>query len=141
MNVKCVEVWGDTYRSYLQSLFKSKRRAIRIVCKSSYLCHSARLLRKLEVLPLFYLINYKTVIFMYNVFYYIFPTNISSSFTHISIVYLPEQHRNVYVHCTTARHEQMCVEHTGANIWNSIEIHTENRRDLKLFRVKFRKSL
>ena len=45
----CVEVWGNTYRTYLQSLYKKQKRAIRIVCKSSYLCHSAELLKKLVI--------------------------------------------------------------------------------------------
>ena len=39
--------------------------------------------KKLEVLPPFSLVKYKTVIFMYKVFYYLVPTNISSHFTHI----------------------------------------------------------
>ena len=32
----CVEMWGNTYRTYLQSLYKKLKRAIRIVCKSSF---------------------------------------------------------------------------------------------------------
>ena len=52
----CVEVWGNTFRTYLQSLYEKQKRAIRIVCKSSYLCHSAELFKKLEVLPLFHLV-------------------------------------------------------------------------------------
>ena len=35
----------------------------------------------------------------------------------------------------------MCVEHMGVNIWNSIEIETRNCKDLKLFKVKYKKSL
>ena len=54
-----------------------------IVCKSSYLCHSADLFRKLEVQPIFHLVKYKTAIFVYKVFYELVPTNILSHFTHI----------------------------------------------------------
>ena len=59
----CVEVCGNTHRSYLQSIHRKQKRSNRIVCKSSYLCHSANLLKKLEVLPLFHLVKYKTAIF------------------------------------------------------------------------------
>ena len=137
----CVEVWGNTYRTYLQSLYKKQKRAIRIVFKSSYLCHSAELFRILEVLPLFHLVKYKTAIFMYKVFYNLVPANILSHFTHISNVYSTRQHENLYVHYARTKHKQMCVEHMGVNIWNSIEIETRNCKDLKLFKVKYKKSL
>ena len=89
----CVEVWGNTYRSYLQSIYIKQTMAIRIVCKSSYLCHPADLFKKIEVLPLFHLVKYKAAIFMYKVFYNLVPTNILSHFTHISIVYSTRQHK------------------------------------------------
>ena len=34
----------------------------------------------------------------------------------------------------------MCVEHMGIIIWNSIEIETRNCKDLRLFKVKYKKS-
>ena len=137
----CVEVWGNTYRSYLQSLYRKQKRAMRIVCKSSYLCHSADLLKKLEVLPLFHLVTYKTAIFIYKVFYNLVPANILSHFTHISNVYSTRQYKNSYVHYARTKHKQTYVEHMGVNIWNSLEIETRNCKDLILFTVKYKKSL
>ena len=137
----CVEVLGNTYGSYLKSLYKKQKRAIHIVCSSSYLCHSAELFQKLEVLPLFHLVRYKTATFMYKVFDSLVPANILSHFTHISNVYSTKQHKNLYVHYARTKHRQMCVEHMGVNIWNSIEIETRNCKDLKLFKVKYKKSL
>ena len=77
---------------------------------------------KLEVLPLFHLVKYKTAIFMYKVFYNIVPANILSHFTHIFNVYSTRQHKNLYVHYARTKHMQMNVEHMGVCIWNSIEI-------------------
>ena len=96
--------------------------------------------RKLEVLPLFHLVKYKTAIFMYKVFHNLVPANILSHFTHISNVYSTRQHENLFVHYARTKHKQMCVEHMGVNIWNSIEIETRNCKDLKLFKVKYKKS-
>ena len=124
----------------MQSLYKNQKRAIRIVCKSSYLCHSAELFKKLEVLPIFHLVKYKTAIFMYKVFYNLIPANILSHFTHISNVYSTRQRKNLYVHYARTRHKQMCVEHMGVIIWNSIEIETRNCKDLRLFKVKYKKT-
>ena len=96
---------------------------------------------KLEVLPLFQLVKYKTAIFMHNVFYVLVPANILSHFTHVANVYSTRQHKNLYVHYARTKHKQMCVEHMGVNIWNSFEIETINCKDLKLFKVKYKKSL
>ena len=105
------------------------------------MCHSADLFKKLEVLSLFHLVKYKTAIFMYKVFYDLVPANILSHFTHISNVYSTRQYKNLYVHYARTKHKQMCVEHMGVSIWNSIEIETINCKDLKLFKVKKRSIL
>ena len=120
----CVEVWGNTYRSYLYSLYGKQKRAMRITCKSSYLCHSTAFFMKLEVLSLFHLVRYKTAIFMYKVFNNLVPANLLSHFTHISNVYLTRQYKHLYVHNARTKHKQMCVEHMSVNIWNSIEMDT-----------------
>ena len=104
----CVEVWGNTYRSYLQSLSGKQKRAMRIVCKSSYLCHSADLLKKLEVLPLFHLVKYKTAIFIYKVFYSLVPANILSHFTHLSNVYSTRQYKFICSLCKNKTKTNVC---------------------------------
>ena len=106
---------------------------------SSYLCHSADLFMKLEVLPLFHLVKYKTTIFIYKVFYNLVPANILSHFTHVSNVHSTRQCKNLYVHYARTKHKQMYVEHMGVNIWNSMEIETRNCKDLSLFQVKYKK--
>ena len=108
----CVEVWGNTYRTYLQSLCKKQKRSIRIACKSSYVCHSAELFKELEVLPLFHLVKYKTAIFMHRLFYYLVPNNIYHTFN----VYSTRQHEYLYVNYARTKHEQMCVEYMGVTI-------------------------
>ena len=59
----------------------------------------------------------------------------------IHIVNNMKIYENLYVHYARTKHKQMCVEHMGVNIWNSIEIETRNCKDLKLFKVKYKKSL
>ena len=75
---------------------------------------------------------------MYKVFYNLVPANILSHFTHISNVYSTRQYKNLYVHYAGTKHEQMCAEHLGVNIWNSMEIEVKNCKDLKLFKVKYK---
>ena len=91
--------YGEIHIDHIYNPYiESKKRAMRIVCKSSYLCHSADLFKKFEVLPLFHLVKYKTAIFIYKVFYNLVPANILSHFTHVSNVYSTRQYKNLYVH-------------------------------------------
>ena len=109
----CVVVWENTYRTYLQSLYEKQKMAIRIACRSSYLCHSAELLMKLEVLPLFHLIKYKTAIYMYKVFNNLVPANISSHFTHISNVYIRQDNIEINMFIMHEQSISKCV----LNMW------------------------
>ena len=75
---------------------------------------------------------------MYKVFHNLVTANILSHFTHTSNVYSTRQHKNLYVHHARTKHKQICVEHMGVNIWNSIEIETRKCKDLKLLKVKYK---
>ena len=75
---------------------------------------------------------------MHKVLYYLVPANILSHFTRISNFYSTRQHKNLCVHYARTKHN-VCFEHMGVNIWNSIEIETINYKDLKLFKVKYKK--
>ena len=88
-----------------------------------------------------HVVRYKTAIFTYKACYGLVPADILSYFTHISNVYSTRQHKNSCVHYARTKHEQMCVEHMDVNILSSIEIETRNSKDLRLFKVKHKKSL
>ena len=64
----CVEVWGNTYKTNLYSLFIEQKKAIRIVCHAKYLDHTSSLFHKLRLLKSPDIVHFNTCIFMYKHF-------------------------------------------------------------------------
>ena len=67
---------------------------------------------KLEVLPLFHLVKYKTAIFMYKVFYNLFPANIY----HTSLIFsmsIRQDNIKIYMFIMQEQDISKCV----LNIW------------------------
>lgn len=61
----CAEVWGNTYRSSLQPLFRLQKRAIRIIHNVNYIEHTNPLFIKARKIKLNEIIEFMTAQFMY----------------------------------------------------------------------------
>ena len=61
----CIEVWGNTYSTYMDPLIKLQNRALRIITGSSRRVHLAPLYRKLNLLELPNIYMYAVQLFMY----------------------------------------------------------------------------
>ena len=61
----CIEVWGNTYSTYMDPLIKLQNRALRIITGSSRRVHLAPLYRKLKLLDLPNIYMYAVQLFMY----------------------------------------------------------------------------
>ena len=61
----CIEVWGNTYSTYMDPLIKLQNRALRIITGSSRRVHLAPLYRKLNLLELPIIYMYAVQLFMY----------------------------------------------------------------------------
>ena len=58
-------MWGCASASVLQELTVLQKRALRIICKSSYLSHSSPIFKELSILKLSDLNLYCTTLFVY----------------------------------------------------------------------------
>ena len=61
----CIELWGFTFKSYIEPLFLLQKRIIRIKTSSKFLDHSEPLYNKLEILSLSKLCIFRTSMFLY----------------------------------------------------------------------------
>jgi len=60
-----VLLWGNTYKTHLQSLITIQKRLIRIIAKANRLEHTANLFKELRIIKLFDIYSLKLNIFMY----------------------------------------------------------------------------
>ena len=48
----CIEVWGNTYNCYLETLYKVQKKAVRIILNASKYGNSHSLFKKINILKL-----------------------------------------------------------------------------------------
>ena len=99
------EIRDHIYNPYIKS--KTVFFLICIVCNSRKKCHSVSVFKKFEVLHFFHILKYKAAIYVNNVFSNLFPTNVSSHFTHIYNVY-STQHK-IHMFNTQEQRQNVCV--------------------------------
>ena len=59
----CCEVWGNNYKTRIQSLFILQKRAIRICMNTNYKCHTKPLFYQLRSLNVFDTIDLNSLVF------------------------------------------------------------------------------
>ena len=70
----CVEVWGNTYQSYLEPLIKLQKRAVRTIVGARKYAHTAPLFRELKLLNSKEIYIYCVQLFMYKYHHSILPS-------------------------------------------------------------------
>ena len=79
----CCEVWGNNYKTRIQSLFILQKRAIRICLNTNYKCHTKQLFNQLRSLNVFDTIDLNSLVFMCKAFHNLLPTNLMFYFQKI----------------------------------------------------------
>ena len=69
----CIEVWGNTYQSYLEPLIKLQKRAVRTIVGARKYAHTAPLFRELKLLNIKEIYIYCVQLFMYKYHHSILP--------------------------------------------------------------------
>ena len=81
----CCEVWGNNYKTRIQSLFILQKRAIRIIClNTNYKCHTKPLFYQLRSHNVFDIIDLNSLVFMYKAFHNSLPAHLLSYFKKVN---------------------------------------------------------
>ena len=70
-----VEIWGCSANSTLTNIYLKQKAALRIICNKKYNAHTEPLFKKLEILPLFKLIEFSKIKFMHSYVFNFLPTS------------------------------------------------------------------
>ena len=117
-----LEVWGDTYVSYLTTLIRLQKRIIRIISSSSRLEHTAPLFKQLKVLQLKKVHQYKVGLVMFKVWHFMAPDIFCSLFVRNQSVHSYNTRQYLQFHVPPARTDYMkrSISYKGVSIWNEI---------------------
>ena len=121
----CNYIWGNTYKSHLMKLYIFQKRAIRIITKSHVHSPSKPLFKKLKALPIFDLITFNTLFFMYSVQVKALPETYCNMFTVNSNVhpYFTRQQNHFHRPKVKSTSASQSLYHVGIKIWNNLPLY------------------
>ena len=116
---RTMEVWGDTYDSYLEPLRILQKQAIRTITSSGRLDHTAPLFKQRKALQLDNIHKYKITLIMFKVWHNMVPNVFASLFARVSDTHTHTRQQFQFK-IPNARTDYMkrAISNKGARIWN-----------------------
>ena len=133
-----MEVWGNTYKTYLYSLFIKQKKAIRIVCHAKYLDHTSSLFHKLRLLKSPDIIHFNTCIPMYKAFHNLLPPSIQIYF---SRSFSKKYYLNFYVHFARTQRKKFSISRIRVSFWNALDTKIRLSSSLSSFKIALKIAL
>ena len=134
----CIEVWGNTYKSHLESLFILQKRAIRIIANSGYLEHTNQLFIKSHTIKLYDLIELRTVQLMYKARNRLLPEQLQKRFQNRDGGYHLREPLNFKLgNCRTTT-KQHCMTYYGVRLWNNLSMEMKQCPTIKQLSNKYK---
>ena len=140
----CCEVWGNNYKTRIQSLFILQKRAIRMCLNTNYICHTKPLFYQLRSLNVFDTIDLNSLVFMYKAFHNLLPTNVLSYFKKVNDSHNHNTRKNtlsfkVRYRRTSKKALSICVK--GSKMWNALSADIKLSRNVNVFKKMLKASL
>ena len=122
----CNLVWGSTYVTHLEPLFKLQKKAVRLIHNSDYLSHTNNLFLNSKLLKLEDIYNYQLGIFM-------FKNEISVNFER-QHSYNTRNRNELLPQFNRLSLGQHSVFYRGPKFWNEIPIRIKNCTSIQAFK-------
>lgn len=137
----CLEVWGNTYSSHLQILYRLQKKAIRIVHSVGYREHTNPLFLKSGILKLDDLIKLKSTLLVYNARKHQLPRNIQALFAEREGMskYNLRRPLNLKVQGGRTSRKRQCASQLGVNLWNSLDDDIKTAASIQKFKGEFKR--
>ena len=133
-----MEVWGNTYKTNLYSLFIKQKKAIRIVCHAKYLDHTSSLFHKLRLLKSPDIVHFNTCIFMYKAFHNLLPPSIQIYF---SRSFSKKYYFNFHVHFAKMQRKKFSISRIGVSFWNALDTKVKLSSSLSSVKIALKNSI
>ena len=131
----CCEVWGNNYKTRIQSLFILQKKYIRICLNTNYKCHTKPLFYQLRSLNVFDIIDINSPVFMYKAFHNLLPTHLLTYFKKVNDSRNHNTRNNtlsfkVRFRRTSKKALIICIK--GSEMWNALSPEINNFSTLSL---------
>ena len=136
----CSSVWGGAYKTYIDDLFLTQKKLIRIISHNSRYAHTHPIFSKLKLLKLQDIIQYQTAAFVYHS---LNTYETDSGFEAMSHNINTRQANHLKLPPCRTSHAQQSVLTRGTKLWNSLPDDIKNTAITKfklLFKERIRSS-
>ena len=138
-----VLVWGNTYQSYMDKIFKLQKWAVRTVSNSHYRSHSAPLFQRFNILNVYDTYKLEVSVFMFRHSRNQLPSTFKNFFikqieshdynTRNSDDYILTRNKKVF--------SDQTVRTSGPLMWKSLDQNLKMSASIKQFRSQFKRYL
>ncbi len=137
----CIEAWGNTYKTTLQSLSILQKRAMRIIHNVRYGAHTNDLFFKSKTLKFFDLVEYKSAQVLYKARNYLLPKNIQKMFHDREGGYNLREQLNLKVRSVHTTKKSFCISICGVKLWNRLSTEIKNISSIILFKKRHKEMI
>lgn len=132
----CVISWGNASPSLVNSIFLLQKRAIRIVCNTSYYQHTTPLFNELKLLAIFEIFKLQIGIFMYKWWNNLLPSNFSNQFTLTRSIHSYFMRNNLSLNVPYTYSSMACftLRYYGPRFWNFLDPKVVSSKSLQSFK-------
>jgi exonuclease III len=118
----CIEVWGTAANIYIDSLFKTQKKAIRIIKSAAFRAETSPLFKELKLLPLAEIYKYCLLLFMFKYVKGSHPNIFNDVFLRNTNVSVQSTRQSLNLRIPTCRTEllQKTLRYKGVIEWNYI---------------------
>ena len=119
----CSHIWGNTYKSHLKQLLILQKKSVRIITKSNFYSPSTPLFQTLNILPIYDIVTFNTLIFMFSVNSKLLPEKYCDMFVLNSNFhsYSTRQRRNFHLPKVKLTLSQNSLSYVGIKLWNQLD--------------------
>ena len=94
----CVEIWGSSFKSYLDPLVKIQKKCIRTIFFSEYLAPTEPLFQKLNILIFEKLVIQRISLMMFKCSIGVLPLPVSAPFQYNSVIHTHNTRSSKFIH-------------------------------------------
>ena len=118
-------VWGQTFASYLEPIFKLQKRAVRAISHQTFLAHSYPIFKELKLLRIDDVFKTKLLTFVYESINKLTPVYFHNFFCHVTSIHSHNTRQSTsggqfLAQRNTLQYGLRSIRYTGAKQWNGL---------------------
>lgn len=136
-------IWSNCPGYLTNRIFMLQKKAVRLICNTSYLAHTSPLFTELKLLPIEKLIKLQLAIFMYSWSNNLLPKIFDELFIYNREIHQYPTRRRENIHIGPVRTSlvQKSFLHEGPKLWNELPLHIRSLPTLNSFKNQIKKML